>query len=73
MFARMPDASKIAFVALVRHLQRWGITLIDCQVHTPHLARFGAEEWPRNRYLAALRQAVAKPTRKGKWICSGGS
>jgi leucyl/phenylalanyl-tRNA---protein transferase len=73
MFARMPDASKIVFVALVRHLQRWGITLIDCQVHTLHLARFGAEEWPRNRYLAALRQAVAKPTRKGKWICSGGS
>ena len=28
-------------------LERWEIPLVDCQVHTPHLARFGASEWPR--------------------------
>jgi leucyl/phenylalanyl-tRNA--protein transferase len=67
MFARLPDASKIAFVALARQLGRWGITLIDCQVYTEHLERFGAEEWPRRRYLRALAAAVAKPTRRGKW------
>ena len=67
MFARRPDASKIAFVALVRRLERWGITLVDSQVYTEHLERFGAEEWPRKRYLAALQEALAKPTRRGKW------
>ena len=42
MFARAPDASKIAFVALVEQLRQRGIDLIDCQVHTEHLERFGA-------------------------------
>ena len=67
MFARRPDASKIGFVALVEQLVRWGITLVDCQVHTGHLERFGAEEWPRERYLAVLREALRKPTRAGNW------
>lgn len=56
MFAVAPDASKIAFVALVEQLQRWGYELIDCQVHTEHLARFGAVEWPRQRFLARLAE-----------------
>jgi leucyl/phenylalanyl-tRNA--protein transferase len=67
MFARAPDASKAAFVALSEQLHRWGIRLVDCQVYTPHLARFGATEWPRRDYLAALRRAVAQPTRRGLW------
>ena len=67
MFARVPDASKVAFVALVRQLARWGITLVDCQVHTDHLSRFGAEEWPRHEFLAALDKALARPTRPGPW------
>jgi leucyl/phenylalanyl-tRNA---protein transferase len=67
MFARVPDASKVAFVALVRQLVRWGITLVDCQVRTEHLSRFGAEEWPRPQFLAALRKALARTTRPGPW------
>ena len=67
MFTRVPDASKLAFVALVRQLVRWGITLVDCQVHTEHLSRFGAEEWPRREFLAALEKALARPTRPGPW------
>jgi leucyl/phenylalanyl-tRNA--protein transferase len=67
MFARRPDASKVAFVALVEQLARWGITLVDCQVHTEHLERFGAEEWPRERYLEALGQAMGEETRRGVW------
>jgi leucyl/phenylalanyl-tRNA--protein transferase len=67
MFARAPDASKVAFVALVEQLRRWEIDLVDCQVYTEHLARFGATEWPRRRYLAALRKALAQPTRQGRW------
>lgn len=67
MFARAPDASKVAFVAAVEQLSRWGIALVDCQVYTNHLARFGAEEWPRRQYLAGLKRALARPTRKGPW------
>ncbi len=67
MFARAPDASKIAFVASVRQLDAWGIHLIDCQVHTEHLARFGAYEVPRADYLAMLARALDEPTRRGRW------
>jgi leucyl/phenylalanyl-tRNA--protein transferase len=67
MFARADDASKIAFVTLVEQLARWGLTHVDCQVWTEHLARFGAEEWPRARYLAVLEQALKQPTRSGRW------
>lgn len=54
MFARAPDASKVAFVHLARQLERWGYELIDCQVYTEHLERFGAVNWPRARYLDTL-------------------
>ena len=67
MFARGPDASKVAFVTLVRQLARWGIELVDCQVHTEHLERFGATTWPRPRFLAELAEAVKEPTRLGPW------
>jgi leucyl/phenylalanyl-tRNA--protein transferase len=67
MFAREPDASKIAFVTLVRAMATWGIDLIDCQVRTAHLARFGAADWPRATFLAALEKALEKPTRYGPW------
>ncbi len=67
MFARAPDASKAAFVSLVEQLRLWGMELVDCQVYTEHLARFGAEEWPRPRYLAALQAALKAPTRRGPW------
>jgi leucyl/phenylalanyl-tRNA--protein transferase len=67
MFARATDASKLAFVSLVRQLERWAIPLVDCQVHTHHLASLGAREWPRRAYLDALRRALEKPTRLGPW------
>ena len=34
MFSRVSDASKVAFVHLVRQLAAWDFALIDCQVHT---------------------------------------
>lgn len=67
MFAEAPDASKVAFATLVRQLERWGFDFVDCQVHTEHLERFGAVEWPRTRFLAALKKALKKPTRVGPW------
>jgi len=67
MFADAPDASKVAFATLVRQLDRWGFDFVDCQVHTEHLERFGALEWPRTRFLAALKKALKKRTRVGPW------
>ena len=77
MFSRARDASKAAFVTLVRQLARWRIPLVDCQVYTPHLASFGATEWPRREFLAALARALEGPTRAGRWsldddLASGG-
>jgi leucyl/phenylalanyl-tRNA--protein transferase len=67
MFARAPDASKIAFAAALRQFIQWGLELVDCQVHTEHLERFGAELWPRTRYLDELARALESPTRRGRW------
>jgi leucyl/phenylalanyl-tRNA--protein transferase len=67
MFAHRPDASKVGFVKLVEQLGKWGITLIDAQVHTKHLERFGAVHWTRSDYLEQLARALEKPTRRGPW------
>ena len=72
MFARRPEASKVAFVHLVQHLQAWQFHLVDCQMHTDHLARFGAVLWRRERFLQALATALQEPTRRGRWRVSGG-
>lgn len=61
MFSRVNDASKVAFVAFVEQLQRWGYELIDSQLYTDHLARFGAENIPRAEYLALLKSALNAP------------
>lgn len=58
MFSLEANASKVVFVQTVRALEARGYSLIDCQVHTDHLARFGAVEWPRARFLDALRAAI---------------
>lgn len=67
MFARAPDASKVAFVTLLGHLVEWGFTLVDCQMKTAHLARFGAREIPRPAFLERVREAVAAPREAGPW------
>jgi leucyl/phenylalanyl-tRNA--protein transferase len=54
MFARRSDASKVAFVWLVRQLQRWGFGLVDCQVHTGHLESLGARLIPRRSFSRML-------------------
>jgi leucyl/phenylalanyl-tRNA---protein transferase len=67
MFADRPDASKAAFVRAVRWLDREGVRLVDCQVATEHLARFGAREIPRDVFLTRLEAALRQPTLRGRW------
>jgi leucyl/phenylalanyl-tRNA---protein transferase len=58
MFSRVPDASKVALVALVERLQAGGYLLLDTQFVTDHLRRFGAIEIARESYQRQLRQAL---------------
>ena len=67
MFTHVSNASKVAFVALVKHLQALNFDLIDCQVTTPHLLKFGAREIPRARYLNELKKSLKLRTLKGHW------
>jgi len=67
MFARVPDASKVAFVTLVRHLQRWQFRMIDCQMPTAHLASLGAREIPRRDFLVEVNRAVVEPPVPAPW------
>jgi leucyl/phenylalanyl-tRNA---protein transferase len=67
MYADRPDASKVAFVRSVEWLAARGFELVDCQVKTEHLARFGAREIPRREFLERLERALEKPTLQGRW------
>lgn len=58
MFARAPDASKIALAHLVRQLARRDCGMIDCQMKTALLATFGAREIPRREFLRKLAELV---------------
>ncbi len=71
MFARVGDASKAAFAHLAMHLAGNGFDLIDCQVTTAHLVRFGAREMPRRAFLRQLEKSLRKPTSRGKWRLQG--
>jgi leucyl/phenylalanyl-tRNA--protein transferase len=67
MFSRVTDASKIALTHLARQLERWDYGLIDCQVHTAHLASMGAREMPRYAFMRKLGELVNYPQTTGAW------
>ncbi len=71
MFAHVSNASKVAFVWAVRQMSLWGVEMIDCQVYTDHLARFGAREVPRVEYMQALRGLQHKPVSIGSTFDDG--
>ncbi|WP_155309190.1 leucyl/phenylalanyl-tRNA--protein transferase [Desulfosarcina ovata] len=58
MFSRVSNASKVAFVTLVENLKKHKFSLIDCQVKTEHLMRFGAREIPRKMFLVQVSDAI---------------
>jgi leucyl/phenylalanyl-tRNA--protein transferase len=67
MFARADDASKIAFAHLVHRLQQRQFGIIDCQMNTAHLARFGAREIPRHEFSQHLAELVNYPQTDDVW------
>ena len=58
MFAHQTDASKIALSALVAFCRAKGISLIDCQQETRHLASLGAAPISRLEFVTHLAQTV---------------
>ncbi len=58
MFSRESNASSVALVTLVEHLNARGFVLLDTQWTTPHLKRFGAQEIPRRDYMDRLEKAL---------------
>ena len=61
MVSHERDASKVALVWLVRRLRAGGFTLLDTQMSTPHLARFGVVGISRAEYERRLAAALAVP------------
>ncbi len=60
MFTRAPNASKICFLGLCALLKSADFDLIDAQMPNPHLAQFGLQTWPNQRFLDVLPAYVAQ-------------
>lgn len=67
MFAHQADASKIAFAHFVPWLELQNFALIDCQMRTHHLARFGGREISRREFSTRLESLVTQPRVPAVW------
>ncbi|QEL54823.1 leucyl/phenylalanyl-tRNA--protein transferase [Chromobacterium paludis] len=67
MFSRRKDASKLAFVHMVQHLERQGVSMIDCQMHTAHLQSLGARLVPRDVFIATLKERIGQDQPARMW------
>ena len=58
MVSARTNGSRMALLWMSSHLARCGFTLFDTQFLTPHLARMGGREIPRDQYHAQLTNAL---------------
>jgi leucyl/phenylalanyl-tRNA--protein transferase len=58
MFSRVSDASKFALKMLCDRLIEQQVTVLDCQMSTPHLTSLGAREISRREFIELVRQNV---------------
>jgi leucyl/phenylalanyl-tRNA--protein transferase len=58
MFSRAASASQLALVSLVERLRSRNFLLLDAQMRTPHIARFGAIDLTHDEYLSLLASAL---------------
>jgi len=68
MFSYERDASKIALVALVKHLAGYDFTFIDCQVASAHLSSLGATNVPRKQFAQDVAYYSAKEQDAAVWF-----
>ena len=55
MFSKVSNTSKLAFIHLVKELQKKKYKLIDCQVYNEHLESLGAREISRKEFVRMLK------------------
>ena len=67
MFARAPDASKVALFRLVDRLRAGDCQVIDCQQATAHLASLGAREIPRKAFAQLVQESIQYPPTGERW------
>ena len=67
MFTMVRDASKVALARLVEHARASGIRMIDCQMTTAHLLRFGAREIDRQQFQEELQAFIREIRPQKKW------
>jgi leucyl/phenylalanyl-tRNA--protein transferase len=60
MFTTIPDGSKMALACLVSVCLQHGVSAIDCQQNTRHLASLGAREIPRSDFLHGVYEGREK-------------
>jgi len=55
MFSKVPNASKVAFIALANQLKAANYKLLDCQVYNEHLESLGCREIDRGDFMTILK------------------
>ena len=73
MFTRVSNGGSVLFAGFTEQLRSWGFRLVDGQVHSAHLERFGQEPWPRAQFLQALARGVEAPGYPGPWRFEAGA
>lgn len=56
MFSKEDNGSKVAFIALCQHFDRFSGQLIDCQILTQHLQSLGVRNASRENFINNLKQ-----------------
>lgn len=67
MFSLIPNASKTGFIRLCQTLQQCGFELLDCQVHSTHLASLGAHQISRRDFSDRLSELTVKRPIASPW------
>ena len=65
MFNKANNASKLSFAFFADYLFSAGVELIDCQMHSDHMERFGAKEIERDDFERLLKSVGLSSGIKG--------
>lgn len=67
MFSGQSHGSKVALLALCRHLAGHGVPMLDCQLHSGHLERLGAHPVARTEFARIIADLCTEPAPAGLW------
>ena len=58
MFSLKPNTSKIALIFLARYMEKNHLTMIDCQIESPHLKSMGGVHIDYEEYMRLLNEGI---------------